>query len=189
MSRNAVQEYYTSSPQLFVHFFLFDRIDPRAVYTSRIRGAFVHHATANISSGAQYFRAHRGVRPVLSFSPFLRLSWYVSPRGGGMRPSQPHVVMPSEACDISCHASRTLRRRALAHRNLPLAHIYLVEMSRNKSKNRGKCFVESQENDIPLVRVTLAYRRLLPPLSPPSAPAKRVPRREFKTARRTIIYF
>lgn len=105
-----------------------------AVYTSRIRGAFVHHATANISPGAQYFRAHL---PSHSFSLFLSLLLSFSLSSGMCQRTmvcdrgRPHIVMPYEACDISCRASRTLQR---------LAHIHLPEMSRNKSKSRAKCF-------------------------------------------------
>lgn len=53
-----------------------------------------------------------------------------------------HVVMLSEACDISCHASRTLQRHASrAPRDLsPRIHICLPEMPRNKRQKPREVF-------------------------------------------------
>lgn len=120
MSRNSpplsAQEYYTSIPKaFFVHFFVWSHRSASCLHVSHHRRyAFMFHATGNISWRAQYFPASR-VNPFslflpLSLSLFHSLSfpdgmcqrwWYMA------KPAS-HVVMLSEACDISCHASRTL---------------------------------------------------------------------------------
>lgn len=120
------------SSGLFCIFFLFDRIDPQAVYTSRIRGAFVHHATGNISPDALNIFTLIADSSVFALSPFLYLVCmcvymriYVSLLVSTWQyATRPHVVMFSEACDISCHASRTLQRHASrAPRSSPRIHI------------------------------------------------------------------
>lgn len=132
----AAQVYYI--PKFFAHFFVWSIHSP--VYTSRIIGAFVHHATGNIFSRAQYFRAHCRILSRFShslstsLSLLLLLLFRMCQRSRHATEPRPHVVMLSEACDVSCHASQTLQRRAPRAPKSPPTYI-LQEMSRNKNKN------------------------------------------------------
>lgn len=105
----------------------------RAVYTSlesEARSCITQRAIF-LRSLSIFSRAHPGFRRSL-FLPFSRIS-YMCVRARARMPAcvnvavcvpGPHVVMLSEACDISCHASRTLQRHASrAPRSSPRVHI------------------------------------------------------------------
>lgn len=108
-------------------------IEPcNAVSSTRIDRVFTRHATAaaaaNISAGrSEYFA---GLLPPLSLSLSRTCHrWNASPS---------RVVMPSEACDISCHASRRARgtsppRRGGGEDDVLLVHPFASANSRNVS--------------------------------------------------------
>lgn len=129
----------------------------------------MHHATGNIfPEPLQYFRAHRAGSGVFALSPFLHLVCvcicvYIPVLTWGYA-TKPHVVMLSKACDISCHAWRTLQRHASrAPRSSPLAYIYLPEMSRNKRQKPREVFrrVAPKRRPFGPICVTLTCCRLL----------------------------
>lgn len=117
----------------FLHTFLFNRIDPQPVYTSRIIGAFVHHATGNIFSRAQYFRAQYAEYAAslsLSASLFFFLLSRMCQRSG-MRPSQ-----------ASCsYAFRSVWHFLSRLANPPTSRSSHTEISPSRTYISRKCLV------------------------------------------------
>lgn len=98
-AREFPDHFFFLPSSLFFFVFPWKLIEPyNTVYSTRIDSMFARHRSANISPGAPIF--------------LRRCSRWVS--GGMCHPwnsNEPasRVVMPSEACDISCHASRHAR--------------------------------------------------------------------------------
>ena len=149
----------------FLRAFLFDHIDPQAVYTSQIRDAFVHHATDNISSEAQYFRAHRQLRR--SFSLSLAICVRVRVRARVcvcvcvVYATYVYVTVRNRASRsyafrsvwhfLSRLANPPTPRFSRTERSSPRIHISSGKCLVIKGKNRVKCFVAPPQSDVPLV--------------------------------------